>query len=62
MSPLACRSVHTWSIENCNTFYHRFRVLMTGHNQHTQPRAKFHYLMLSDLEMYWLVEKTPWVL
>ena len=54
-------SVHTWAIEGCTTFYNRFRILMTGPNQHTQPHAKFHYLMLSGMEIYGFVEKTPWM-
>uniref|UniRef100_A0A7S1N3T9 F5/8 type C domain-containing protein n=1 Tax=Eutreptiella gymnastica TaxID=73025 RepID=A0A7S1N3T9_9EUGL len=52
-------SVYTWPVEGCKTFYSKFRILMTGPNQHTQPHARFYYLMLAGMELYGFVEKTP---
>ena len=55
-------SEYTWTVEGCKTCFSRFRILMTGPNGHTQPHARFHYLMLSGMELYGFVEKTPVVL
>eukprot|EP01012_Entosiphon_sulcatum_P050643 TRINITY_DN69537_c0_g1_i1.p1 TRINITY_DN69537_c0_g1~~TRINITY_DN69537_c0_g1_i1.p1 ORF type:complete len:567 (-),score=80.97 TRINITY_DN69537_c0_g1_i1:73-1773(-) len=50
-------SVCTWPIDDCVDSFNRFRVLMTGPNQYTQPHAQFHYLMLSGMEIYGVINR-----
>lgn len=46
-------SVATFEVRpRCVTFYHRLRLKLTGPNYHVAPHTRFHYLMLSGLEIY----------
>eukprot|EP01006_Ploeotia_vitrea_P004108 TRINITY_DN113858_c0_g1_i1.p1 TRINITY_DN113858_c0_g1~~TRINITY_DN113858_c0_g1_i1.p1 ORF type:complete len:569 (-),score=29.35 TRINITY_DN113858_c0_g1_i1:74-1618(-) len=55
--PAIRASTHTWEVVDCQKSYTRFRIRVTGPNQHHQQHAKFHYLLLAGMELYGYVNK-----